>query len=38
VGLLVEAEDVRGDGVAVMMVVKEPAVMAGLAESGLNGF
>jgi len=29
---LVEAEDARGDGIAVMMVVKEPAVNAGLAE------
>src|ERR1035437_9277019 len=38
VGLLVEAEDVGGYGVAVMMVVKEPAVVAGLAEGGLNRF
>ena len=36
VGLCVEAEDVRGDGVAVVMVVKEPAVEAGVAESRLD--
>jgi hypothetical protein len=36
VGLLVEAEDVRGDGVAVVVVVEEPAVEAGVAECGLN--
>src|ERR1017187_4596325 len=38
VRLLVEAEDMGGYGVAVMMVVEEPAVVAGLAEGGLNRF
>ena len=38
VGLLVQAEDAPGDGVAVMMVVEEPAVEAGLADCRLNRF
>ena len=38
VRLLVEAEDARGDGIAVMMVVKEPAVNAGLANGRLYCF
>jgi hypothetical protein len=29
---------VGGDGVAVMMIVKQPAVYGGLAESGLDRF
>ena len=33
----VEAEDVAGDGVAVVVVVKEPAVKGGVAKGGLNG-
>lgn len=36
VGVLVEAQDARGEGIAVMVVVKQPAVEAGLAESGLH--
>ena len=32
----VEAENVRGDGVAMMVIVKEPAVKGGVAESGLD--
>src|ERR1017187_10396072 len=36
VRLLVQAQNVRGDGVAVMMVVKEPAVKVGFADGGLN--
>jgi hypothetical protein len=38
VGLGIETEDVGGDGVAVMMIVKQPAVYGGLAESGLDRF
>ena len=38
VGLRVEAQDVGGDGVAMMVIVKQPAVEVGLAEGGLNGF
>src|ERR1019366_4237293 len=38
VGFFIEAEDAAGDGIAVVMVVKEPAVVAGLAQCGLNGF
>ncbi len=34
----VEAEDAAGDGVAMMVVVKEPAVNGGSAEGGLDGF
>src|ERR1035437_7459647 len=34
----VQAQDVGGDGVAVMMIVKQPAVYGGLAESGLDRF
>jgi hypothetical protein len=36
VGLGVEPEDAGGDGVAVMVVVKQPAVKAGLADCGLD--
>jgi len=36
VRLFVQAQNALGDGVAVMMVVEEPAVKAGLAECGLN--
>ena len=35
--VLVEAEDAIGDGVAVVVVVKEPAVEVVLAQGGLNG-
>ncbi len=38
VGVGVEAEDAVGDGVAVVMVVEEPAVEVGVAQSGLDGF
>ena len=33
----VEAEDAVGEGVAVVMVVEEPGVEAGLAQGGLDG-
>ena len=35
-GFRVEREDVRGDGIAVMVVVEEPAVERGVAEGGLD--
>ena len=38
VGLWVEAEDVSGDGVAMVVIVKQPAVEVGFAEGGLDGF
>jgi hypothetical protein len=37
VGVGVEAEDAFADGVTVMMVVEEPAIELGVAESGLYG-
>ena len=36
VRLLVEAQNVLGDRIAVMMIVKQPAIEAGLAQRGLN--
>jgi len=36
VGLRVEAKDARGDGIAMVMVVEEPAVKGGVAQSGLD--
>ena len=36
VGVLVEREDVLGDGIAVVVVVKEPAVERGVAKGGLD--
>jgi hypothetical protein len=36
VGFFVEAQDVGGDGIAVVMIVKEPAVAAGFEERSLN--
>ena len=36
--LLVEAQDALGDGIAVVVVVKEPAVKPGVAESRLDRF
>ena len=43
VSLGIEAEDVRGDGIAMVVVVKEPAVNrgrvgGGRSEGGLDGF
>ena len=38
VRLLVEAQNALADRVAMMMVVKKPAVVAGLAQSCLNRF
>ena len=35
-GVFVEAEDAVGDGVAVVMVVEEPAVKVGVAQRGLD--
>jgi hypothetical protein len=36
VGLRVEAKNARGDGIAMVVVVEEPAVEGGVAESGLD--
>ena len=33
----IEAKNVRGDGITMMMIVKKPAVDVGLAKSGLDG-
>ena len=33
----VEREDLRGDGIAMMVIVEEPAVERGFAQSGLDG-
>ena len=38
VGVRIEAKDACSDGIAVVMIVKEPAVEGGGAKSGLNGF
>jgi len=38
VGVRVETEDAGGDGVAMMVVVEEPAVELSFAEGGLDGF
>ena len=37
VGLGIEAEDMRRDGIAVMVIVEEPAVERGFAQSSLDG-
>ena len=37
VRFFVEREDVRGNGIAVMVIVKEPAVESGVAEGRLDG-
>ena len=37
VGVVVEAEDAVGEGVAVVMIVEEPAVEMLVAERGLDG-
>jgi hypothetical protein len=36
VGILVERKDVRSDGIAVMVIVKKPAVERGVAKSRLD--
>jgi hypothetical protein len=38
VGVRIDAEDAPGDGVAVVMIVEEPAVDRGGAKGGLNSF
>ena len=38
VQLSAQPEDAVGDGVAVVVIVEEPAVELGVAQSGLNGF
>ena len=36
VRVFVEPQNARGDGIAVMMIVEQPAVKAGFAQRGLN--